>query len=100
VEVFRAEDPSGAVVSRRSVDGAGSWLSNESPEHGNFSPETLGGGTVRMIRIVSDPDATFARALASGARAVVAVPEVHGGRLGRVVDPIGQHREAGRSLAP
>src|SRR4051794_15737956 len=64
-EVYRIEDPSGAVVSRLSVDGAEFWLSDESPEHGNFSPETLGGGTVRMILTVSDPDATFAKALAA-----------------------------------
>ncbi len=29
-------------------DGADFWLGDESPEHGNFSPESLGGGTVRM----------------------------------------------------
>src|SRR3954466_12786004 len=72
-EVYRVEDPSGAVVSRLSVDGAEFWLSDESPGHGNFSPETLGGGTVRMILPVPDPDAAFARALAAGAREVVAV---------------------------
>src|SRR5215468_5597131 len=87
VEVFRLEDPSGAVVSRLSVDGAEFWLSDESPEHGNFSPETLGGGTIRMILTVPDPDASFARALAAGAREVVAVKEDYGWRLGRVVDP-------------
>lgn len=43
------EDPAGAVVSRLSVDGAEFWLSDESPEHGNFSPESLGGGSARMI---------------------------------------------------
>ena len=40
IEVFRVEAPDGAVVSRLSVDGAEFWLSDESPEHGNFSPET------------------------------------------------------------
>ena len=56
-EVYRVEDPSGAVVSRLSVDGAEFWVSDESPEHANFSPESLGGGTVRMILTVMDPDA-------------------------------------------
>src|SRR5260221_13931360 len=61
IEVFRIEDPSGAVVSRLSVDGAEFWVADESPEHGNFSPETLGGGTVLMVLTVPDPDAVFAR---------------------------------------
>jgi PhnB protein len=54
-EVFRIEDPSGAVVARLSVKSAEFWLSDESPEHANFSPETLGGSTTRMVLIVPDP---------------------------------------------
>ena len=99
LEVYRVEDPSGAVVSRLSVDGAEFWLSDESPEHGNFSPESLGGGSVRMILTVPDPDAMFAKALAAGAREVVAVEEAYGWRLGRVVDPFGHHWEIGRAVA-
>jgi PhnB protein len=98
VEVYRVEDPTGSVVSRLSVDGAEFWLSDESPEHGNFSPESLGGGSARMILTVADPDAMFARALAAGAREVVAVKEDYGWRLGRVVDPFGHHWEIGRPL--
>ena len=41
IEVFRLEGPDGSVVARLSVDGAEFWLSDESPEHGNFSPESL-----------------------------------------------------------
>lgn len=99
LEVFRIEDPGGAVVSRLSVAGAEFWLADESPEHANFSPESLGGGTVRMILTVPDPDAMFAQALAAGAQAVVAVKEEYGWRLGRVVDPFGHHWEIGRPLA-
>src|SRR5262245_2333684 len=97
-EVDRVEDPAGAVVARLSVEGAEFWLSDESPEYGNFSPESLGGGTVRMILTVPDPDAMVAKALAAGAREVVAVAEAHGWRLGRVVDPFGHHWEIGRPL--
>ena len=98
VEVYRVEDPAGSVVSRLSVDGAEFWLSDESPEHGNFSPESLGGGTVRMILTVPDPDVMFARAVAAGATQVVAVKDDYGWRLGRVVDPFGHHWEIGRPL--
>jgi len=98
IEVYRVEDSGGSVVSRLSVDGADFWLSDESPEHGNFSPESLGGGSARMILTVPDPDAIFAKALAAGAREVFAVEEALGWRLGRVVDPFGHHWEIGRQL--
>lgn len=98
VEVERVEDPSGAVVARLEFDGGEFWLSDESPEHGNFSPETLGGGSVRLILTVPDPDAAFARAVAAGAREISGVTEAHGWRLGRVVDPFGHHWELGRPL--
>ena len=97
-EAFRIESPDGAVVARLSVEGAEFWLSDESPEHANYSPESLGGGTVRMILTVPDPDAMFARALAAGARSIVPVKEDYGWRLGRVVDPFGHHWEIGHPL--
>ena len=75
-----------------------SGLGDESPEHGNFSPESLGGGTVRMVLTVADLDAIFERALTAGASKVVPVGEEHGWRLGRVVDPFGHHWEIGRPL--
>jgi PhnB protein len=99
IEVFRIEAPDGAVVSRLSVDGSEFWLSDESPEHGNFSPESLGGGSVRMVLTVPDPDAMFAKAIAAGALEVVAVKDDYGWRLGRVVDPFGHHWEIGRPLS-
>ena len=83
-EVFRIEAPDGAVVCRLSVAGAEFWVADESPENGNFSPESLGGGTVRMILTVPDPDGMFARAVAAGATQVVAVKDDYGWRLGRV----------------
>src|SRR5262250_3892968 len=70
-EVFRIDSDSGEVVARLSVQGAEFWVADESPEHLNFSPETLGGGTVRMVMVVSDPDAAFARAVKAGAKVVV-----------------------------
>ena len=97
-EVFRIESPDGAVVSRLSVDSAEFWVADESPAHHNFSPESLGGGSVRMILTVPDPDATFAKAVAAGALQVVAVREDYGWRLGRVVDPFGHHWEIGHPL--
>ncbi len=97
-EVFRIEAPDGAVVARLSVAGAEFWVSDESPEHGNFSPESLNGSTTRMILTVPDPDAMFTRATAAGAREIVPVKEAYGWRLGRVVDPFGHHWEIGYPL--
>src|SRR5262249_56120049 len=97
-EIYHVEDPTGAVVSRLSVDGAEFWLSDESPAHANFSPESLGGGSVKMLLTVPDPDAMFAKAVAAGAKEVRPVSEEHGWRVGRVVDPFGHHSEIGRPL--
>jgi PhnB protein len=97
-EVYRVEDPAGAVVSRLSIDGAEFWLSDESPEHCNFSPESLGDGSVKMLLTVSDPDSMFVQAIAAGAREVYPVQEGHGWRVGRVVDPFGHHWEIGHPV--
>ncbi len=98
-EVYRLDGGDKGVVARLSVGGAEFWLSDESPEHGNFSPESLGGGSVRMILTVPNPDAVVEQALNSGASEVYPVSEGHGWRLGRVVDPFGHHWEIGHPLA-
>ena len=99
-ELFRVEDGSGAVVARLSVDGADFWLADESPEHSNFSPESLGGGSVRMVLIVEDPDAVFQRAVSAGATVVWPVKdEAYGWRVGRIADPFGHHWEIGKPLS-
>lgn len=98
-ELFRVSDDAGAVVARLSVDGAEFWLADESPEHANFSPESLGGGSVRMILIVADPDTAFVRAVAAGAKVVWEVcDQSYGWRVGRLADPFGHHWEIGKSL--
>src|SRR5437763_4673504 len=65
-EVFRIDSESGAVVARLSVGAAEFWVADESPEHKNFSPESLGGGTVRMVMTVEEPDAAFTSTTAAG----------------------------------
>ena len=99
VEQFRIESESGHVVARLAIDQAEFWVSDESPEHGNFSPAALGGSTCRIILTVEDPDAVFDRAVAAGAEAVSGVAEEHGWRVGRVADPYGHHWEIGKPVA-
>ena len=98
-ELFRIENDSGEVVAQLSAAGAEFWLADESPEHFNFSPESLGGGSVRMVMVVEDPDAAFERAVAAGAKVVSPVSNQHGWRLGRIVDPFGHHWEIGKPLS-
>src|SRR5580698_3114711 len=97
--LFRVDSDDGAVVARLSVDGAEFWLADESPQHANFSPETLGGGTVRMIMTVENPDIAFDLAVAAGAKVVWPVSNKYGWRLGRIVDPYGHHWEIGKPLS-
>jgi PhnB protein len=97
-EAFRLDDPTGAVVARLSVEGAEFWVADESPENKNFSPETIGGGSVRMVLTVDDPKAIFDKAIAAGATEVWPVKEQYGWLLGRIVDPYGHHWEIGKPL--
>src|SRR5262249_28453260 len=96
--LFRVDDDNGAVVAQLAVGEAEFWVADKSPEHLNFSPESLGGGTVRIVMIVADPDAVVARAIAPGAKMVWPVDQRHGWRIGRVVDPYGHHWEIGKPL--
>lgn len=96
VVTYRLEDPDGGVVAKLTVDGAAFWLSDESAD--NLSPASLGGGSIRMILTVTNPDALFLQALQAGATEVFPVGEEHGWRLGRLVDPFGHHWEIGRPL--
>jgi len=99
VELMKVSDPGGAVVAELSVDGSRFFLADESPENGNFSPETIGGNSVRMELSVDDPDAIFARALAAGAKEIYPVADQdYGYRLGRLSDPFGHHWEISRPL--
>jgi PhnB protein len=88
-----------SIVAQLSIgDSATFWVADESPEHANFSPETLGGGTVRMLLLVDDPDGVIARAVDAGASLVSEASDEHGWRLGRVADPFGHHWEIGKPL--
>lgn len=88
----------GGGVGQLSVSGAEFWVAEESPPHLNFSPQTLGGCSVRMLMIVDDPDSLFQQAINAGATEVVPVTEEHGWRLGRLVDPFGHHWEIAKKL--
>jgi PhnB protein len=98
-ELFCITDPDGGVVAELSIDGVRFLVADESPEHENFSPETLGGSTIRMGLIVADPDAVAIQAIAAGAEEIYPVADQdYGYRLGRIKDPFGHHWEICRKL--
>jgi len=97
-ERFRIDAPDGSVVAQLAVGEASFWVSDESPAHQNFSPETLNGSTARMVMTVADPDAAFSRAVEAGASVVTPMKNDYGWRLGRVCDPFGHHWEIGKPL--
>ena len=98
-ELFRIESETGEVVARLALGETDFWVADESPEHFNFSPESIGGATTRMVLTVNDPDAVFDRAVKAGAQVIRPVADQdYGWRVGRVVDPFGHHWEIGKPL--
>lgn len=98
-ELFRTESEDGAVVAHLSLGTSDFWLADESPENQNYSPDSLGGSTVRMVMVVDDPDTVFNQAVAAGATALWPVKDQpYRWRIGRVVDPFGHHWEIGKPL--
>lgn len=89
----------GGGVGQLSVAGAEFWVAEESPAHQNFSPESLGGCSVRMLLMVEDPAAVSAQAIRAGATQIYPVADAHCWRLGRIVDPFGHHWEIGHPLS-
>ncbi|MBS1504007.1 MAG: VOC family protein [Bacteroidetes bacterium] len=96
---FCLTDLDGGVVAELSIGGVRFIVADESPEHENFSPETLGGSTIRMGLVVKDPDGLSKQAVAAGATEIYPVADQdYGYRLGRIKDPFGHHWEICRKL--
>ena len=94
LEVYSMEGSNDDLVVKLSIDGAEFWVSNGQVEQN----EMLGGGNVRMILTVPDPDRLFLQALKAGATQVFPVGEEYGWRLGRLIDPFGLHWEIGKPI--
>jgi PhnB protein len=80
-----------SIVAQLSVGDATFWISDEAPEFGHSSPETLGGTSLRLLLLVDDPAAAFNRAVAAGASEVHPVQDQYGWGVGRVCDRFGNH---------
>jgi PhnB protein len=89
----------GSVIAQMAIGEAEFWLADESPEHQNFSPESLGGSTARMVLVVDNPDDVFDRAVDAGGKVVWPVADQdYGWRIGRLADPFGHHWEIGKPI--
>jgi PhnB protein len=90
-EIMRLVDPDQKIgIAQIQIGNARILLSDEYPEFGAISPETLGGSTVRIKLMVADVDAVAQRALAAGAKMVRPVEDqFYGERVGQVADPFG-----------
>jgi PhnB protein len=99
-ELFRfgGDDTNEEIVAQLAFGDGIFWVEDESPDHHNYSPESLGGATERMLLIVDDPDGAMEQAKAAGATEIYPVSEEHGWLLGRVLDPFGHHWEIGKPL--
>jgi PhnB protein len=93
-ELHRVENDTGEIVAQLSILGAVFWVADDR----NSSPEVLGGGSVRMILTVDDPDSMFEQAINAGGTVIASMYEGHGWRVGRLADPFGHHWEIGRPL--
>ncbi|CAN5474384.1 N/A [soil metagenome] len=98
VETYRLEMPDGSLVVKLSVNGAEFWISGDSASDDPI-PAPVGGGIVKIVLTVADPDTLFEKALAAGAIEIFPVGEDYGWRLGRLADPFGLHWEIGYPLA-
>ncbi len=98
-EIWRITGPGGAIVAEMAIGSARFFVADESPENQNFSPESLGGTSVRIDLLVPDPDGAQERAIRAGAKEVFPVADKpFGFRMGRVADPFGHHWLIARPL--
>ena len=98
-ELMRNTSPDGDVVAELAIGEARFVVADESPDHNNFGPESLGGTPVRIGLQVENPDAVAEEAVRAGAKEIYPVADQHYGyRLGHIVDPFGHHWEIFKSL--
>jgi PhnB protein len=90
-ELFRMTQPNGKVGHAEiQIGDSRVMLSDEAPEMGARSPQTIGGSPVVIHLYVENVDAMFSQAVAAGARVLRPVQnQFYGDRSGGVEDPFG-----------
>ncbi len=89
-ETFRFELETGIPHAEIMIGDSVIFLTEEWPEGGRFSPETLGNSPVMMSLSVADVDKFFDHAIEAGANAVIPIADqFYGRREGTLRDPFG-----------
>jgi uncharacterized glyoxalase superfamily protein PhnB len=91
-ELMRMSGPDGKRIMHAEIKIGDSriFLSEEFPEMGCRSPESLGGTASSLHLYVEDVDAAFKRAVAAGAQVKMPVADMFwGDRFGKLIDPFG-----------
>ena len=91
-ELMRMRGPDGKRIMHAEIQVGDSivFLSDEHPEMGSRSPESLGGVPGYLYLYVDDVDGTFKRAVDAGAKALMPVADMFwGDRFGKLADPFG-----------
>jgi PhnB protein len=91
-ELMRMPAPGGKVGHAEiQIGDSRIMMADEMPDHGNKSPQTLGGSPVNLLIYVEDVDKAFAQAVAAGAKVEMPVKDqFYGDRTSAVRDPFGQ----------
>ena len=90
-QALRLDYPDGTVAHAEVVIAGGHvMMSEEKPEMGHKSAQTLGGSPVSLMFYVPDVDRVFAQAIAAGGKEFRGVQDqFYGDRSGTLVDPFG-----------
>lgn len=91
VEVLRLVGPNGILIHGAvKIGDSQIMLAEENPDWGNLGPKSLKGTPVTIHLAVENVDATFAQAVAAGAKVLMPVTDMFwGDRYGQVEDPFG-----------
>ena len=90
-ELMRMPSPDGKISHAEiKIGDSKIFLSDEFPQHGGKSPQTLGGFTGGIYLYVPDVDKVFDKAIAAGGKSSMPVTDMFwGDRHGNFIDPFG-----------
>ena len=89
--LFRMDAPGGRIGhGEMQIGDSRVMFADEHPEIDIHAPEKFGGSPMSLMLYVPDVDATFAKAIAAGAKVKRALADqFYGDRLGTLIDPFG-----------
>jgi PhnB protein len=89
-ECMTAPDGKSVMHAEIKIGDSMMMLSDEFPEMGSRSPQTLGGTTASIFLYVPDVDTAFKRAVDAGAKAIMPPTDMFwGDRFAKLADPFG-----------